>query len=121
MKYIRIVAILSFLVLNIHGVDYLSSQYIATLIHRYPAFAAQINILTSELNNAWTNYKKIEEQIRTFHGSTVTEAHDINTQIKSLQNTIASKSAELSNLLCTAQRTELVDQIREADWVLIPE
>jgi predicted nucleic acid-binding Zn-ribbon protein len=104
-----------------YGVDYLSSQYVATLTQRYPAFAAQISNLTNELSSVWTKYKNVEEQVKYFQGTTDTEAYDLNAQVKSLQNTIASKSAELSGLLCTAQKTELVDNIREADWVLIPE
>ncbi len=117
----RFMVILSFLACNMYGVDYLSSQYVATLAQRYPVFAEQISNLTNELNNVWTKYKNIEDQVKYFQGTTDTEAHDLNAQVKSLQSTIASKSAELSGLLCTAQKTELVDQIKEADWVLIPE
>lgn len=121
MKYMRILVMLSFLMTNAYSVDYLSDQYVQTLTQRYPGFAGQISNLATELNTIWTKYKGVEEQVKTFQGSTITEAHDLNAQIKSLQNTISSKSAELSSLLCTAQKTELVDQIREADWVLIPE
>lgn len=120
MKYMRMMALLSLLVVNMQAVDYLSAQYTKMLTQRYPEFETQINSLVSDLNVAWTQYKSVEDQVTHFQGTTAKEAHDLNELVRASQNTIKTKSAELSDLLCLAQKNELKNQIIESDWVLIP-
>lgn len=120
MKITRVLVILSCLVSTTHGVEYLSSQYVRLLVQRYPGMKQQITALVNDLNENWTKYKAVEDQINKFQGTTLQEAHNLNARIASYQTAIKDQSAQLADLLCQAQKEELRDQITEsAEFVIL--